>query len=187
LERPQIKRGPRRSRLGYEAATARPHKVGGRPLNYALDPMAKRHLLPKFLAGLVSPEAYERWLVRKAAAHVKRDRKRGHSCTGSAYRDAIHLAVEESNGLDAYTGESLDWTLISTYKNEDSKAGRHAYKASFALLPTVDHVDSAVTTASFKICSWRTNDAKHDLSIESFVELCRAVLTHRGFKVGDVV
>lgn len=139
--------------------------------------------LPPFLESTVSRETYERWLLRKAAAHVKRDRKRGHVCAGAAYRDAIHQAVMLSEGRDAYTGEALDWTLISRYDNEESKIGRHAYKSGFALLPTVDHVDSAATSASFKICGWRTNDAKHDLSVEAFLELCRAVLAHAGFRV----
>lgn len=73
--------------------------------------------------------------------------------------------------------------MISAYKNEDSKAGRHEYKAGFAMLPTVDHIDSDATTASFNICGWRTKDAKHDLSVECFVELCQRVLTHQGYRV----
>ena len=99
------------------------------------------------------------------------------------HRDAIHAAVSMSDGLDCYTGEKLDWSLISKCKNEDSKAGRHAYKAGFAMLPTMDHVDSAVTKATFNICGWRTNDAKHDLSVDSFVDLCRSVLIHQGYQV----
>lgn len=145
--------------------------------------MTKKRELPPFLEAVVSLDVYERWLVRKAAAHVKRDRKRGHTCSGSAYRHAIHEAVLRSDGRDAYTGEALDWTLISTYDNEDSKAGRHAYKAGFALLPTVDHVASDATSASFKICGWRTNDAKHDLSVNAFLDLCRSVLEHAGYVV----
>lgn len=144
--------------------------------------MAKRSL-PPFLDSIVTRETYERWLQRKAAAHVKRDRKRGHTCADAAYRDAIHEAVVRSGGKDDYTGELLNWTLISTYDNAMSKLGRHAYKAGFALLPTVDHVDADATSASFRICGWRTNDAKHDLSVESFLTLCRAVLEHAGFRV----
>jgi len=144
--------------------------------------MPKRSL-PAFLNSFVSYDAYERWLLRKAAAHVKRDRKRGHTCADAAYRDAIHDAVVLSGGDDAYTGEQLDWSLISTYDNDASKLGRHAYKAGFALLPTIDHVASDATSASFKICGWRTNDAKHDLSVDSFIDLCRFVLEHAGYRV----
>ena len=145
--------------------------------------MAKKHSMPEFLEGKVEPAAYERWLHRKAAAHMKRDRKRGRACTGAIYREAIHAAVVLSAGKDAYTGEALHWHLISTYKNEDSKEGRHAYKATFALLPTVDHVTAEATEASFRVCAWRTNDAKSDLSMESFLELCQRALTHAGYRV----
>jgi hypothetical protein len=139
--------------------------------------------MPQSLEGVVKPAAYERWLVRKAAAHVKRDRKRGHTCTGATYREAIHAAVVFSAGKDAYTGETLAWHLISTYNNEDSEKGRHSYKAGFALLPTVDHVMAGATEASFRICAWRTNDAKNDLSLESFIELCEKVLEYAGYSV----
>jgi hypothetical protein len=144
----------------------------------------KKHQLPDFLKGIVSSEAYDRWLSRKAAAHVKRDRKRGLlNVSGSAYRSAIHKAVVRSAGDDAYTGEKLDWHLISTYDNEQSKDGKHQYKAGFALLPTVDHVKASSASATFHICAWRTNDAKNDLSMESFLELCARALRHAGYEV----
>lgn len=54
----------------------------------------RKHTMPLFLAESVSPDAYERWLTRKAAAHVKRDRKRDQSgVTQSLYKEAIHAAV----------------------------------------------------------------------------------------------
>lgn len=141
--------------------------------------MPLKHTMPAFLEGVTTPEAYERWLGRKAMAHVKRDRGRGHSEVGvtrALYKEAIHAAVVLSDGLDAYTGEKLHWHLISKYNNDESKLGRHAYKAQFALLPSVDHVDAGATEASFRICAWRTNDAKNDLSQADFVELCRRVV-----------
>jgi hypothetical protein len=117
-------------------------------------------------------------------AHVKRDRKRGLSTVGGAlYRDAIHGAVLRSQGVDAYTGEALDWHLISQYNNDDSKEGRHHYKAGFALLPTVDHVEASSSSASFLICAWRTNDAKNDLSQAGFIDLCKKVIIHAGYRV----
>lgn len=143
--------------------------------------MARKHTMPPFLEGIVKPDAYEHWLNRKALAHARRDRKRGHStetATRALYKEAIHAAVILSDGLDAYTGEALDWRLISTYDNEESKVGRHKYKAGFAMLPTVDHVDAGATESSFRICAWRTNDAKNDLSVEDFVNLCRRVIAH---------
>jgi hypothetical protein len=145
--------------------------------------MPRKHTLPGFLSGVIAPEAYEKWLARKAAAHVKRDRRRNHTCSNSIYKEAIHAAVLLSAGVDAYTGEALDWSLISTYRNEDSQKGRHAYKAGFALLPTVDHLSSDATEASFRICAWRTNDSKNDLSVDAFIDLCQKVLVHARFQV----
>jgi len=146
--------------------------------------MPRKHTMPTFLEGLVLPEAYERWLGRKAMAHVRRDRNRGQlQVTRALYKEAIHAAVVLSGGRDAYTGEELDWTLISTYRNEDSQAGRHAYKSTFALLPTVDHVSAGATEASFRICGWRTNDSKNDLSHEAFVALCVKVLEYAGYSI----
>ena len=145
---------------------------------------SKLHALPEFLVGRVDPLVYERWLARKAAAHLKRDRKRGYEgVSGSLYRDEIHKAVKESGGQDYYTGEELDWTLLSKYSNEESVAGRHAYKAGFALLPTIDHIESARMNSGFRICGWRTNDAKHDLSHNQFIELCRLVVQKAGYAV----
>ena len=39
----------------------------------------KLHLLPEFLRGRVDIPVYGRWLARKAAAHLKRDRKRSYA------------------------------------------------------------------------------------------------------------
>ena len=145
--------------------------------------MAKKHTMPPFLEQIVNPGVYERWLRRKAMAHVKRDRNRGRTCTVALYKEAIHGAVVLSGGKDAYTGEALDWKLISTYRNEDSKKGRHGYKAQFASLPTVDHVMAEASEGSFRVCGWRTNDAKNDLPLAEFLELCEKVLKHAGCRV----
>ena len=77
--------------------------------------------------------------------------------------------------MDAYTGEALDWSLISKYDNADSKSGRRDYKKGFALLPTVDH-KATEQDADFAICGWRTNDAKNDLQYQEFLELCKKVV-----------
>jgi len=66
------------------------------------------YALPKCLVGRVVPEAYSRWLQRKAVALVKRDRGRGNkSATISGYKQAIHKAVIASAGCDAYTAKIL--------------------------------------------------------------------------------
>ena len=142
-------------------------------------PMSKLYALPAFLAGRLSEEAYVRWLRRKCAAHVKRDRKRSaHAITGLDYRAKMHAAVRASAGRDFYTGEPLAWELIGSYSNDDSKAGRSTYKAGLALLPTVDHVLMEDGTYDFVVCAWRTNDAKNDLSHAEFIDLCRRVVAH---------
>lgn len=138
--------------------------------------MPIKYEAPAFItdAGL-----YRKWLHSKAVAHVRRDRGRGNAQARVAlYKLAIHAAVWRSGGQDHYTGEPLDWSLISTYDNGDSKAGRRTYKAALALLPTVDHVGDGLGAADFQICAWRTNDAKNDLSHEDFVALCRSVVAH---------
>jgi hypothetical protein len=139
--------------------------------------------MPGFLEGHVTADAYERWLSRKAAAHCRRDRNRGRTVSRSQLKEAIHGAVLASEGFDVYTGEKLDWHLLSKFRNEDAKAGRHVHKAGFALLPTVDHVRAGDTEAAFRICAWRTNDAKGDLSPEDFIKLCIRVLKHTGHSV----
>jgi hypothetical protein len=138
----------------------------------------KKYQLPEFLAPEVQQAQYERWLHRKAVAHVRRDRKRGNkAATIAGYKVGIHKAVEDSEGRDAYTGERLDWTLMSQYDNDESKRGGREYKARFALLPSVDHVAGGTGPADVKICGWRTNDAKSDLSYQEFLDLCRKVIT----------
>ena len=139
----------------------------------------RRYELPDFLVGSCSREHYLRWLQRKAAAHVRRDRRRGNPEARQAeYKEAIHGAVLNGGNRDAYTGEKLDWSLISTYDNQESKRRGRAYKKKFALLPTVDHVGDGSGSPDFLICSWRTNDSKNDLDLAEFLALCRRVLKH---------
>lgn len=146
--------------------------------------MSRKYSLPSFLSGQVSQEVYERWLRRKANVHVKRDRQRGNNAAiGQAYRDSIHQAVIQSGGRDTYTGEELDWSLLSQYDNDQSKGHGRRYKHQFALLPTVDHVGDGSGEADFQICGWRTNDAKHDLSMAEFLAVCQAVLEYHDYVV----
>lgn len=61
--------------------------------------MSRKYELPAFLVGTTTQEQYERWLRRKAVAHVRRDRKRGNlSATNEEYNIEIHRAVMESEG-----------------------------------------------------------------------------------------
>ena len=145
-----------------------------------------KYQIPDFLASTLSQKAYERWLRRRAVAHVRRDKKRGNiTANAEIYRVAIHLAVCNCGGSDHYTGEPLEWSLISSYNNSESKEHARKYKAKYALLPTVDHIGDGLGEANFVICAWRTNDAKNDLSHEDFVALCRRVLEHSNRRNSD--
>jgi len=140
--------------------------------------MSKKYPLPNFLIDVIPQEKYTRWLNAKATAHVKRDLKLRHDITKIEYKKKIHESVILSEGIDAYTGEYLDWSLLSTWDNDKAKAYGSRYKSQFALLPSVDHVSERRGPTDFKICAWRTNDAKNDLSIEDFVQLCEKVIKH---------
>lgn len=140
-----------------------------------------QYALPVALRGVCTEAAYGKWLDRKATTHVLRDRKRWKiPLSVAAYKKAIHAAVVETGKRDSYTGELMDWGLISKYDNAKSMSGGTVYKKKFAMLPTVDHAGDARGDINFRICSWRTNDSKSDLTLEEFIELCRKVLRHHG-------
>ncbi len=139
--------------------------------------MAIKYHLPSFLTDVQTRDSYIKWLQRKAEAHIKRDRKRGDVTeTVSSYKQVIHEAVLDSQGLDAYTKEELDWSLISKYNNNESRKHTRAYKKRFALLPSLDHVGDGLGAANFKICSWRTNDCKNDLSLDELLVFCKRII-----------
>jgi hypothetical protein len=73
----------------------------------------------------------------------------------------------------------LDWSIIGKFENVAAKAGRSAYKKKFWLLPTVDHTIDEQGKLKFVICSWKVNDAKSDLTLTEFRELCELVLKYR--------
>ncbi len=135
-----------------------------------------RYSLPECLVGRCTELAYVKWLGRKAVAHVLRDKKRIEGITVAGYKRAIHDAVCCGGGLDYYTGEPLDWSLISTYRNAESAAGKRKYKTQFARLPTVDHTEDEHGQPKLVICSWRVNDMKSDMTESEFRRLCARVL-----------
>lgn len=81
------------------------------------------------------------------------------------------------------SGAFEDRSLAGPYDNARSKAGGRARKARFAPLPTVDHLNDGLGPPAFKICSWRASDAKHDLTLGDFLELCEKVIRHSGGSV----
>lgn len=144
-----------------------------------VDSISRKSLypLPEALKGKVELAAYRRWIGLKAAAHVKRDKKRwGRALTLSSYKQAIHQAVLLHDGTDPYTGEVLRWDQLRTYNNEHSKLGGSKYKRSLRLLPTIDHLDNGPCDAPvFQVLSWEVNAAKNDMPHDDFIELCRKV------------
>jgi hypothetical protein len=143
-----------------------------------------KYRLPDCLKGKCDQPKYSKWLYRKARAHVIRDRERYGkvSCTIARYKAEIHDAVVNGGDRDFYTGEPLDWSLISTFDNNAAKAGRSAYKKKFWLLPTVDHTLDDQGRQKFVICSYKLNDAKGDLTHGEFHNVCEMVLKYRDRK-----
>lgn len=135
--------------------------------------------VPECIRGQCSQAKYSKWLRAKASAHVRRDRKRKRLCTVAIYKAAIHAAVECGGDLDHYTGEKLDWSLVSTFNNAAAVEGRVKYKKSFALLPTLDHTEDENGQPKFVMCSWRVNDMKSDMNEAEFFDLCERVLLHK--------
>jgi len=141
--------------------------------------MLKNFQLPDFLKGKVEQTKYNKWLQAKASSHRGRDMKRGNrEVTNAAHKLAIHNAVIGSGGVDEYTGEQLHWHLIGTWNNLEAKAGGRKHKERHHFQPTIDHVDDGMGEPNFKICSYRTNDAKGIMSYDEFIEFCRLVVAH---------
>jgi hypothetical protein len=132
--------------------------------------------LPEFLKNTeISEDKYLKWLKRKAVNIANRDRGRKRNVE-KKYRELIHNAVEKSKGKDFYTGEVLDWNLISTYNNEEAKQGGLYYMKKFSKLPTIDHEYGS--KMEFKVCSWLTNDCKSYLNHNELTEFCRKIIAH---------
>lgn len=140
-----------------------------------------KYSLPECLLGRCTQPQYTKWLQRRAVAHVRRDKKRpgARSITISKYKEAIHKAVCSGGDRDYYTGEPLDWSIISKYRNKDSKRGKKKYKQQLVSLPSVDHTLDKKGNLKFVICSWRVNDSKSDMTLPEFYALCESVLRHR--------
>lgn len=137
-----------------------------------------KYELPGQIKLQCDEETYNRWLYRRAASLRKRDEKHSVSNlkTLKEYRDNIHKAVLNADGVDAYTGEHMNWSLIGTYENSRASEEGKAYKKQFAAMPTVDHDYDENGSFQFRICSWRTNDCKNDLSVEELIIFCRKIL-----------
>ena len=144
--------------------------------------MAIKYKLPQFLEGTnLKRDVYAQWLHRKAQSHARRDgRRRGKKISTSEYKQAIHEAVQDSEGLDFYTVEPLEWSLIGEYSNDEAERGGIEYRKKLARLPTVDHEDPEAQAPVFRICGMQTNDCKSNLTVEELTEFCRKFLAAQG-------
>ena len=142
--------------------------------------MSRKWKIPDCLKPKISDEdAFRKWLARKALSVRKRDRKRNVPVLSlSVMKQAIVSAIERSNGCDFYTGEPLDWHLISKWVGSEEGTSANDYRRKFWMLPSVDHDFTDPAKPAFHICSWRTNDSKNDQSIEEFLALADAVRRH---------
>ena len=149
--------------------------------------------ISKWAAG-ITEEKFRKWVSRKAQNLWKRDKKKLQSKERlekqvddnekrAEYRTAIYKAIADmSENKCPYCGKPLRWDLIGTWDNDDAQEKGKEYKKGFAYLPTVDHKD-AEPQADFVICSWIANDAKNDLPIGKFIDLCKNILTNHGYTV----
>jgi len=137
--------------------------------------------LPEKIKGQCDEETYNRWLYRRAASLRKRDKKHSVSNLYSLkeYRDKVHEAVLNDADVDAYTGERMNWSLISTFDNSQAREGGKQYRKTFANMPTVDHDIDGKGMLRFRICSWRTNDSKNDLTVNELKTFCIKVLQYQ--------
>jgi len=138
-----------------------------------------KYRLPSFLSGICTQTGYSKWLLNKADKIIKRDRRRNKSyvvnMTMKDYAQKIHAAVLKNGMFDPYTGDKMDWKLISKW--DCSKDQPDGYKKKFAMMPTVDHVHADIL--EFEICSWKTNTAKADLEPDEFINLCKKIAKYR--------
>jgi hypothetical protein len=137
------------------------------------------YTLPAFLEGRCTQAIYTKWLNNKAWILLKRDKKRrkpyAASATRRTYKQLIHQAIVEAGEYDPFTGDALAWELIGTW--DTSHEQPEGYKKQFALMPTVDHIDSDLL--EFEICSSQSNDCKSDLNPAEFVAYCKRVAQYR--------
>ncbi len=69
---------------------------------------------------------------------------------------------------------------IGSFKDNKKAKEIQGYKRKFKNLPTLEHVyrEDVSITLEFVICGWAVNDAKNDLSIDEFIELCKEVVEY---------
>ena len=143
----------------------------------------KKYKIPEFVIKFgIDQKDYIKWLENKARTHYNRDRKHFSEKFNSKikpkeYKMAIHNAVIKSDGKCFYTDEELAWNKINKFGSLSENNTRDYDKRKYELLPTLEHIDRSVHNLNFAIVSWKVNDAKNNLNIEEFLELCKLVIS----------
>lgn len=95
-----------------------------------------------------------------------------------SYFEAVYEALKDCGGKDCYTGEKLNWEITLSQKPDVSEIEKRQNRVTF------DHKNGRnLKKLEFAVCAGKTNDAKNDLPIEKFVELCIKLLTNNGYTV----
>jgi hypothetical protein len=141
------------------------------------------YTLPPFLKGICMPEKFRKWLGAKAEGLFQRDQRLGRSCAAhgskASYKKAVYDAVMANGVADPYTGDSLNWAIISTWDPVGKNYDPGTFKEKYSLLPTVDHTNPDNNTLEFEICSWIVNSCKNDMNRDEFLAFCKKVVAYR--------
>jgi hypothetical protein len=140
------------------------------------------YALPPFLLGVISQKDYCDWLQRKGhnlrQGDTKLKRPYAKENTVMVYKQKIHQAVLDGGEFDPYTGEKINWGLISKEKNLKKGDYIDNYLNRYAMYPAVDHIIPG--EFEFEICSWISNESKSSMTPDEFVDFCRKVVSFRG-------
>ncbi len=144
--------------------------------------MTFQYPLPPFLKGVVSQRGYCMWLMNKGENLRRRDIKlnRPYSKVNSetVYNQKVHQAVLDGGEFDPFTGEKLNWGLVSKERNMETESYTNDYLNTYALYPVVDHTNPE--EFEFEICSLISNECKSSLTPDEFVDFCQRVVDFRG-------
>jgi hypothetical protein len=144
----------------------------------------QKYFPPDVLSGIMTEQAYPKWLTRKAKhiyyADVKEKRPCSDNATAMQYKELIHAAIHAAGNVDPFTGDPFSWELLGTWDDALDKDPDQALIRKFGTLPTVDHVDPFGARPEFEICSWIINRCKANQTPAEFVALCEKVVAHSG-------
>ena len=119
---------------------------------------------------------YKRWLNKMANRVVKHKRKYGESFNVKEAMDAIHQAMQLSDGIDPYDGTIMKSELIDTFMMKGCTLDANS-KKEFFRMPTIKY-QSIEQTFDFEIMSMQSNEAKGEMSHEEYLNHCRAVVNY---------